>query len=315
MNQFKYSVLATITGGLVLLAITVVGEPYSNVASVLELSVGARPLALGGAFVGLADDGNALIFNPAALAALRGLSFFSSGGLQPDFGLQGEIGATFSHLGLCLQYFDFGDIPQVDEFGNIVGSFSYRTYTLIVGAGICGADLGLKGPLFGALGFGIKAKYLTVDTLAPGRGSGFALDVSIIYGGPNTKPRMGFITGFGLGLTIENVIGIPITYGSGHREPWSRNVTLGASATLFNSWVLTMDVVMGKGLRLGGEWRPASALMVRIGLRNEGVVIWSLGLGVRFGIFTLDYAFVAHPILPSQHHLSFALTLGAFGLR
>jgi hypothetical protein len=73
-----------------------------------------------------------------------------------------------------------------------------------------------------------------------------------------------------------------------------------------------MDVVAGKGLRLGVEWCPVSALMVRVGLRNEGVVIWSFGLGVRFNIFLLDYAFVAHPLLPSQHYLSFAINLGAF---
>jgi hypothetical protein len=312
VSQFKCLALGAIVGGFILLHVTVTGEPYSNVASVLDLTMGARPLALGGAFVGLADDENALIFNPAALAAVRGLSFFSSGGLQPGFDLRGEIGAVLPHLGLCLQYFDFGDIPQVDEFGNIIGSFSYRTYAIIAGAGISGTDIGLKGALFGALGLGVKAKYLRVNTLEPGSGSGLALDVSLRYGGPNTKLRMGFITSFGLGLTIENVVGIPITYGNGHSESWPRNVTFGASATLFDSWLFTMDVVAGKGLRLGVEWCPVSALMVRVGLRTEGVVIWSFGLGVRFNIFLLDYAFVAHPLLPSQHYLSFAINLGAF---
>ena len=43
-------------------------EEYSYVASIFELGMGVRALAMGGAFIGLADDGNALFYNPAGLA-------------------------------------------------------------------------------------------------------------------------------------------------------------------------------------------------------------------------------------------------------
>ncbi len=45
-----------------------------------ERATGARPLAMGGAFVGLADDANAAFYNPAGLALL------STGDLQATFG-------------------------------------------------------------------------------------------------------------------------------------------------------------------------------------------------------------------------------------
>ena len=46
-------------------------EEYSGVGSFWELGMGARPLALGEAFTGIADDGSALFYNPAGLAWIR----------------------------------------------------------------------------------------------------------------------------------------------------------------------------------------------------------------------------------------------------
>lgn len=310
MHQVRHLFLTAILGSLCLSALSTLGKSYSNVASVLELGMGARPLAMGGAFVGLADDGNALSFNPAGLAGLQGLSALSSGEVRPGIGIYGQMAVVLPRLGLGLHYFDFGDVPQMDEFGNVIGYFSYRTYTLIAGAGIRGTDLGLKNvPLLRDLGVGIKVKYLKVSTLDPGSGSGLAFDLSLLYGGPNTGLRMGFLTGFGLGFVLENVVGVPIRYGSGHQEDWPRAVTFGLSATLFNSWILVTDFPVGKGVRVGLEWRPVSAVAVRAGLKNEDVLIWSLGLGVRYGMFALDYAFVAHPYLAGQHRLSFEVAL------
>lgn len=312
MPQIRYLLLvvAVILGSLCLVALPMLGEPYSNVASVLDLGMGTRPLALGGAFVGLADDGNALSFNPAGLAGLQGLSVLSSGEVRPGIGVFGQVAVALPRLGLGLHYFDFGDVPQVDEHGNITGTFSYRTYTLIAGAGIRGTDLGLKNvPLLRDLGVGIKVKFFTVSTLDPGSGSGLAFDLSLLYGGSKTRLRMGFLTGFGMGLVLENIFGMPIRYGSGHVEDWPRAVTLGLSATLFNTWTFAADFAAGKGVRVGLEWCPLPALAVRAGLRSEGVVMWSFGVGVRYGMFALDYAIVAHPHLAPQHRLSLELGL------
>ncbi len=283
---------------------------YTNVAAVLDLGMGARPLALGGAFVGLADDSNALFFNPAGLAGLTSISSLSSGEVRLGYGLAGQIAVTLPHLGLGLHFFNFGDVPQIDEQGNVTGSFSYRTYTVVAGAGVSLADLGLHSiPILRDVGFGIKAKFYTVRTLEPGSGSGWAFDFSLFYRAASKGTKIGPLTAFGLGMIMENVVEIPTKYRSGHEEHWSRAITFGLSATLLDSWILLADFAAGKGGRLGLEWYPASALAVRFGLRGEGALMTSFGLGVRFGLFTLDYALVMHPHLASQHRISFGLDL------
>ena len=46
--------------------------------SMEQIPTGARPLGMGGAFVGVADDANALNWNPAGLPGLRRTEFTSS---------------------------------------------------------------------------------------------------------------------------------------------------------------------------------------------------------------------------------------------
>lgn len=310
MCQVRHLAMAAILEYLCLLASPVFGEPYSNVASVLELGMSARPLAMGGAFVGLADDGNALGFNPAGLWDLHGLVVLSSGEVRPGFGVLGQLGVVLPSLGIGLQYFDFGEAPETDEHGNTVGSFGYRAYTFVVGAGVRARALGLQAiPVIRGLGLGIKAKYHVINSLEPGSGRGLALDSSLHY--TSGQPGRGDASParFGFGLVMENLVGVPFKYGSGHVEEWQRGITVGMSAVLFNSWTLVGDVVAGKGIRLGLEWSPIPMLAVRLGVRGEGEVIWSLGLGVRYGMFALDYAVVVHLYLPPQHRVSFALDL------
>jgi hypothetical protein len=270
---------------------------------------------MGGAFVGLADDGNALFFNSAGLGGLDGLSALSSGEVRRDLGILGQVAVVLPRLGLGIHFLDLGDVPQVDEVGNVIGHFSYRTYALVAGAGIRGADVAFLRtlPLLRDFGLGLKVKFLTVSTLDPGSGSGLAVDLSFFYGWSNTGLGTGSLTGLGLGLVLENLAGVPIKYGSGHEADWLRGVVIGTSVTLFDSWTVVADFAPGKGIRTGLEWLPVPAIAVRAGLRSEGAVIWSLGFGVRYGMFALDYAFVTHPHLAPQHRLSFGIELSSAG--
>jgi hypothetical protein len=311
MLRIQYRVLTVILGSACLFALPALSEPYGNVAAVLELGMGARPLAMGGAFVGLADDANALFFNPAGLAGVQGFSALSSLESRPGIATFGHVSAALPHVGLGIHYFDFGDVPQVDENGNVIGSFSYRNYIFLAGAGVRGSNLPVLSliPLIRDLGVGVNVKFVQIATLEPGSGSGMAFDLSLLYGGTRTGVRMGLFTGFGLGFTLENAVGVPIKYGSGHQEDWPRSVVVGASVTLLGSWTVVADLAPGKGVRFGVEWCPLPALAVRAGLRSEGVVMWSLGIGVQYGMFTLDYTFVAHPHLAGQQRLSFEVAL------
>src|SRR3989344_3428069 len=57
----------------ILLSVTVLGQD----------NLGARPMGMGGAFVGLADDENAIFTNPAGVAALLKDSAFMSARVAP----------------------------------------------------------------------------------------------------------------------------------------------------------------------------------------------------------------------------------------
>jgi len=285
-----------------LLASSVGGEEYSNVASIFELGMGARPLAMGDAFVGLADDGNALFYNSAGLAWIQDLSILSSYELRLGTASYGHLSAAFSHFGFGIHYFDFGDVPETDEFGNILSYFSYRNYALIAAAGMKAADLPFLAqiPLAENIGFGIGAKFLKVSTLDPGNGTGFAIDLPFLFRSDSASPRVPIITSYGFGLVIENLIGLPIKYESGHQESWPRKATAGIAVELLDQVVFAMDATTDDCVGIGAEWTPIPAVSFQTGLKYEDIWMWSLGMGVRFKNFTFDYAVVTHPYLNSQ---------------
>jgi len=295
---------------VLLLAISVSGEQYSNVASMFDLGMGARPLAMGGAFAGLANDGNALFYNPAGLAWAHDLSILSSYESRPGTASYGNLSASLSHFGFGVHYFDFGDVPETDDFGNILSTFSYRNYALIAAAGMKAADLPFlaRMPLAESIGFGLKAKLLKVSTLDPGSGTGFAIDLPFLFRSEFPSPRFPIITSYGVGVVIENLIGLPIKYESGHQENWSRKLILGVSLEFLDQVILAMDVTSEKSVYLGMEWTPIPAVSFRTGLKNEGVWIWSLGMGIRFRNFVFDLAVVPHLYLTSQLRGSLAVS-------
>ena len=295
---------------LLLFAVSASSEQYSNVASIFELGMGARPLAMGGAFVGLADDGNALFYNPAGLAWGQGLSVLSSCEARPGTASYGNISALLPHFGFGVHYFDFGDVPETDEFGNILGTFSYRNYALIAAAGVKAADLPFlaRMPFAENIGFGLKAKFLKVNTLEPGSGTGFAIDLPFLFRSEFPSPRFPIITSYGFGMVIENLVRSSIKYESGHQEKWLQKVVIGTSLEFFNRAILAIDFTSEKCIHLGVEWAPISALSFRLGLKYEGIWMWSLGLGLCFRNFTFDFAVVPHPYLNSQLRGSLGVT-------
>ena len=154
-------------------------EGYASAISLFALGADARTLAMGGVSVGLVDDGNALFHNPAGLVWTHGVTLLSSYETRSGTESYGSIAISMPYIGFGVNYFDFGDVPKADEYGNVIGSFSYRNYALVAGAGIRIADLPFLSqmPLAENIGIGLGMKFLKVSTLAPGSGSGFAIDL------------------------------------------------------------------------------------------------------------------------------------------
>lgn len=94
-------------------------------ANFLNLGIGARAEAMGGAFTALADDGAALYWNPAGLSQIEDTHIVAT--YSPHF-----QGITTGYLalglpllegaaGLGVNYINMGEIEGRDEYGSING--------------------------------------------------------------------------------------------------------------------------------------------------------------------------------------------------
>lgn len=274
--------------------------------AVFQIGAGARPLALGGAFVAVSDDENALFYNPAGLATLwrPGLTSFYS--TQYDVIGYGALGLSLRNWGVGLLYLNSSGIPGSDEAGAILPDFAYTNLAGLVGAA---AEVG-------PVALGVRGKYLSVRTAAPpeggeldrASGSGLALDAgALMQLGPAR-----------LGLVVENALATPIRYSTGSVEAWERRLVAGASVRL-GAVLLAADVervgsraqyyhagaelAMGVLALRGGVTAPLGGKAEEAERSRE----LTAGVGLRLGLLQVDYAYLMPATLPDSHRLSLAL--------
>jgi hypothetical protein len=279
-----------------------------------ELERGIRPVGMGGAFAGLADDESALYYNPA------GLSFLGHTGVQSL--VEQRFGsATFGSFSIAGQYLGLGavfvtlpDISQRDRNGQEIGKLSYSSYGFTLAAGSAITNLPFFSDLtfLENLGIGASFKIYGVKTLDEGNGLTFALDASLLYRMPLEETDA--LDELRVGLTLENW-GPSIEYNSGYSEAWNTGSRIGvATKLLHRAMDLAFDVELDGTLHLGGEYRligPAlnelsvSQLGFRLGLVSGAKLFaFNLGLGVRLtNGLNIDYALSLHRELPASHRL------------
>ncbi|MFB6290837.1 MAG: hypothetical protein ABEJ25_03820 [Candidatus Bipolaricaulia bacterium] len=249
---------------LILASGTVQGqEEYSNAGALLDLGQGARPMGMGGAFVGLADDENAVYYNPAGLANLSDFGVTTL--WSPQFGFldYGGVGVVGKYVGFSSSVLFSGSIAVPNEFGVDTGtSFSYFS-----GHGV----LGFGFPVLSHLSLGGKVKYyyshLTLESTDDGYG--WSVDPAIMAKGGN----------FGLGVTVENVLTRGIVYGSDYKEQLERKLRAGIS------YSSRIDENMKLNLLADIEAPFDSIGTTDYGLVKPhlGLELWLSNLGVRAG--------------------------------
>ncbi len=248
-----------------------------------NLPVGARSLAMGGAYVALADGPDAVFLNPGGLAQISGtavaLFYQKPFGLEDvNFGTatatvpvagyrvsigfmnlgnplydQTEIAVALSHhfrdifyYGVALRY----QSTQIESFGS---------------SGTVGVGFGVVAPLGERLSLGFEATNLN-------------------------RPR--------LGKAQEE---LPQTFKSG--------LSLFAAPSLILSVEIFKDVRYSEELRFGTEFRPLERLALRAGAASNPSR-FSAGFGVAVDPFHVDYAFFTHNDLGLTHQVSFTVHLG-----
>ena len=257
-----------------------------------QVPVGARALGMGGAFSSIADDGSALFWNPAGL---------------PWVGHQ-EISATHADLfGTGIQdnlasYL----LPLSPNSASAVDWYHSGYDDTELGFGDGRLDLAYGRRITSFLSAGGTVKYLSRDTELDGtsirRGNGVGFDLGLIAR-PLDRVR--------LGIVGQDLFGTNVSYsdGMGTTEAFPMNVRAGASYAPRRDAVISFDA--DDRWHLGAEGRPLPMLALRAGLQNDwrptDGVTWSIGAGVKTGIFRFDYALVDHPVLGSTSSFGLAL--------
>jgi hypothetical protein len=171
--------------GLIIMALTIssilaadVSKVGTTAASFLTIGVGARATAMGGAFVGVADDASALYWNPAGIARsqnvqavmmhcrwLADLRYNFVGFSMPVAGL-GSVGASITSL-------NYGEMPvrTVDEPDGTGEFFSSNDLAMAL---TCGRQLTDR------FSIGFNVKYIT-QRIWHESASSFAVDFGTLF--------------------------------------------------------------------------------------------------------------------------------------
>ncbi len=255
-----------------------------------QVPIGPRAIAMGGAFSSIADDATAVFWNPAGLARI------------------GHQEITFSHA-------DLFKTGIRDNFASFVLPLSPDQATAVdwYRSGFDDDELAFSEnrvdvawalKLRRNVWVGAGGKFITRGTDLDGtslrqeKGAGADLGVLVT---PIDRVR--------LGLVAQDAFDTRVKATGGERDmAYPRNLRLGASYTLPRRGTLALDV--DDRVHAGLEVTPIDAIALRVGTehdsRDDGET-WTYGLGLKAGLFRVDWARVDAPSLESTDHFALAM--------
>jgi hypothetical protein len=260
----------------------------------LNLTPGARPRAMGGSFVALADDGLAIHYNPAGLCQVTDYQFHTS--YQRPFGTSflshnwadltipiggyGTLGFSFQKLGVEYKgvemegekTFQFGQGFRLmgDIHSWLSLGYTLNLYSLEFAESVGGVDLG-SAHTFG----------LNIGGLA-----GIWGRTRLGFMARNiNNPQMGDNTKYDLPQTI--IIGVCYS-------PYKGVTT---------NWDMEKELNEETQLHFGAESRITSSLNLRVGLQNNPN-LYTLGMGIYYQGISFDYAFSYNSEPGSTHQFT-----------
>ncbi|MDI6735636.1 MAG: PorV/PorQ family protein [bacterium] len=277
-------------------------SPGKTGATFLKLGVGAKPVAMGGAFCALADESSAIYWNPAGLAFLKDkeLSFTHIAWfedinyeyltyLQPLQELGIKMPGVFAGN---LSYLSVDDIKKYDVNKNYSGTFKAQDLLF---------NLSYAGLIKPWMSSGLNLKYINQKITSSS--TGLVFDIGFL----SKTPLKNFTTG----LVFQNV-----NLFNNFMDELPFNIKLGCGYKPINILTLGLDMNLPNDsdpkFHLGAEYLYPEIEGYEIALRagiKTGVDTgkFNLGFGIKTGKYRFDYAYSSYDDLGDTHQLSFNL--------
>jgi hypothetical protein len=272
--------------------------------SVFKSGIGARALAMGGAFVAVADDATATLWNPAGLAQLDDTRL---AGMSTDlYGLgitHQYIGAvtTFANLGIGLGWERASIDGQIlDEGGVQGGTFTWVEQAIVGSLATNVLDVAMAGA---------NVKYYLADNGLGEAASGFGFDLGLLV-------SLGDM--FVIGVNAMDLAGSTLSWDGGATDVISGLYKAGLAMKLADDrLVLAADVDFdGSDLgdtHVGVEFQVIDELALRGGVvltDNFQDYYFAVGAGINVAGLYVDAAYILEETLGNTLVLSAEFSLG-----
>ncbi|MGH7441866.1 MAG: PorV/PorQ family protein, partial [bacterium] len=290
------------------------GDVGTTSANFLKIPVDARAVGMGEAFTAISDDESAFDYNPAGMAQapqseisgtdiqwFQGINLGHLGGITP-LGSLGTFGAGLTWLddGSLVATKRIADTSDPLENYQVTGAFTPYDLSL---------DLDWAwspAPLWN-VGVGARLIQQVIDTYS---GWGAALNLGV--------QRTGMWGWLDAGAAIQNLgtsiavasaaAGQPLTFRAGLAGRFfERRLTLAAD--------LAVPTDNGMVPSVGAEWWVFQPLALRVGYMGGYAGEPTAGLGFRYSIFLLDYAFQPFAALGDTNRVTITVNFGGPGAK
>lgn len=283
------------------------GDPGSATAQFLKTGQGARPMGMGGAYAALANDVNAIYWNPGGMGEVA----------QPEVLLMHN--ANF--IDITNQYLGFV-YPLENKMGTVGAAVTYQDYgdfdrttitsaTTFTSAGTFGASDLAIALSYGAkwqegISYGLNLKYIRSE-IESENANAFAADLGVLYRVPDQP--------LSFGLAIQN-LGTRMKF-IDRSDKLPLNIKFGVAYEFIpRTFVIALDgnkpIDNDFQVNVGAEYWLADVFALRVGYdsMNEAGNGMTAGAGFRYQDMELDYAWVDGGPLDDAHRVSLDFKFG-----
>jgi len=298
---------------LILAPVAVYADDTSYAAEVLTKGAGARPLAMGGAFVAAASDATAAYWNPAGLALIDDIEITTMHSAQSDLQSYDFLNLAFkteSAGSYALSYLRLGvdgiNITNANS-PTVITQASYSDQAGLISGGW---KIGKQFAVGGTVKF-LKTDAYTASAFGFGSDIGFLFKpIKELSFGLVARDYTGgsYITWSNTNSNRTDVLQPSVTLGASWTEELGKRQNQGDAPVPVSTLSVNFDfdsLYVDKSLNnyhLGVEYWYRQFVAVRGGLESKGFQFDtdsftpSAGVGVWAYLFEIDYAFVANSI-------------------